>query len=73
MSLKYGWCYFPSVRMEIECNYSLFSVRTNIDSAAGATLLSTVLAHTGIRTNQLNQTDPNANPNPNPNPNHTKH
>jgi len=51
--------YFPSVRMEnsellqlismwteIKCNKSLFSVRTNTDSADGATLLSKVLAQT---------------------------
>jgi len=24
-----GWCYFPSVRTEIKCNYSLFSARAD--------------------------------------------
>ena len=26
-ALRKGWCYFQSVRTEIKCNYSLFSVR----------------------------------------------
>ena len=27
--MAFGWCYFPSVRMEIKCNYLLHSVHTD--------------------------------------------